>query len=140
MVRYSDQIDSAHPTAGDLASGSSSPLRFGLSNVPNVAQGGKYHRMDELELLFLPAIVSHHGRSCLHHRSSPLSGQTMRLGGLTRRYELVLQAHPSPVSPPRYPPRIVCASDLFLLRPPPCQPKFTGHRPGAYKLSVLSGQ
>jgi hypothetical protein len=129
MVQYSDQIDSANPTAGYLEPGSSSPLRFGVSNVPNVAQGGKYHRMDELELLFPSAIVSRHGRSCWHHRSSPLSGQTMCLGGLTRRCESVLQAHPSPVSPPQYPPRIVCASDLFLLRPPPRQPKFTRHRP-----------
>jgi hypothetical protein len=115
MVQYSDQIDSVHPTTGDLALGSSSPLRFGLNNVPTVAQGGKYHRMDELEHLFTPGIVSHHGRSCWHHRSSPLSSQTMRLGGLTRRCESVLQARPSPVSPPRYPPQIVCASDLFLL-------------------------
>jgi hypothetical protein len=129
MVQYSDQINSVHPTAGDLTPGSSSSLRFELNNVPTVAQCGKYHRMDELEPLFTPAIVSRHGRSCWHHRSSPLSGQTMRLGGLTRRCESVLQVRPSPVSPPRYPPRIVCASDLFLLRPPPCQPKFTRHRP-----------
>jgi hypothetical protein len=129
MVQYSDQINSVHPTAVDLALGSSSPLRFWLNNVPTVAQGGKYHCMDELEPLFTPAIVSRHGRLCWHHRSSPLSGQTMHLGGLTRRCESVLKARPSPVSPPQYPPRIVCASDLFLLRQPPRQPKFTRHHP-----------
>jgi hypothetical protein len=128
MVQYSDQIDSAHPTAGDLAPGSSSLLWFGLSNVPNVAQGGKYHRMDEHELSFPPAIVSRHGRSCWHRRSSPLSGQTMRLGGLTHRCASVL-ARPSPVSRPRYPLRIVCVIGLFRLRPPPRHSKFTRHRP-----------
>ena len=76
-----------HPTGGDLAPGFSSPLRFGLSKVPDVAQGGKDRRVDELELLFTPAIVSHRGRSCWHRRSSPLSGLAMRLGGLTRRSE-----------------------------------------------------
>ena len=47
--------------AGDLASGFSSPLRVGLSKVPDVAQGGKDRRVDELELLFTPAIVSRRG-------------------------------------------------------------------------------
>ena len=81
--------DPVHPTAGDLVPGFSSLLRFRLSKVPDEAQGGKDRRVDELELLFTPAIVSRRGRSCWHRRSSPLSSQTMRLGGITRRCESI---------------------------------------------------
>jgi hypothetical protein len=139
MVQYSDQIDSVHPTAGDLAPGFLSPLRFGLNNVPNVAQDGKYHSMDELELLFPPAIVSRHGRSCWHHRSSPLSGQTMLLGGLTRRCESVLQARPSPVSPPRYPHESFAPVTPFFSDRHRTNPNSHATALGAYKLSVPSG-
>jgi hypothetical protein len=58
MVQCSDQISSVHPTADDPALGSSSPLRFVLNEVPIVARGSKYHRVDELEPLFTPAAVS----------------------------------------------------------------------------------
>jgi hypothetical protein len=57
MVQCLDQISSIHLTAGDPAPGSSSPLRFVLNEVPIVARGSKYHRMDELEPLFTPAAV-----------------------------------------------------------------------------------
>jgi hypothetical protein len=50
--------DSAPLAVGDSAPGSSSPLRFALNEVPIVAQGSKYHRVDELEPLFTPAAVS----------------------------------------------------------------------------------
>jgi hypothetical protein len=93
--------DSVHPTAGDLALGFSSSFRFGLSNVPDVAQDGKDHRVDELELLFTPAIVSRGGRSCWHRRSSPLSGQTMRLGEVTRHSESRLACSVIAGEPPR---------------------------------------
>jgi hypothetical protein len=71
--------------AGDLAPGFSSPLRFGLSEVPDVAQGGKDRRVDELELLFTPAIVSRRGRSRWHHRRSPLFSQATCLDALPHR-------------------------------------------------------
>jgi hypothetical protein len=58
MVQCSDQISSVHPTAGDPAPGSSSPLRFVLNEVPIVARGSEYHRTDELEPLFTPAAMS----------------------------------------------------------------------------------
>jgi hypothetical protein len=73
--------------AGHIAPGFSSPLRFGLSKVPNVAQGGKDRRVDELELLFTPAIVARRGRSRWHHRRSPLSGQATCLDALPHRGE-----------------------------------------------------
>jgi hypothetical protein len=137
MVQYSDQIDSAHPTASDFAPGSSSPLRFGLSNVLNVAQGGKYHRMDELELLFPPAIVSHHGRSCWHRRSSPLCGQTMPLGGLN----VAMNRYYKPVHR-----RWACHGILhesfalvasFFSGRHRAIPNSRATAPGAYKLSML---
>jgi hypothetical protein len=74
-------------TAGDLAPGFSSLLRFGLSKVPYVAQGGKDRHVDELELLFTPAIVSRRGRSRWHHQRSPLSSQAMCLDALPHRSE-----------------------------------------------------
>jgi hypothetical protein len=73
--------------AGDLALGFSSPLRFGLSKVPDVAQGGKDRHVDEHKLLFTSTIVSRRGRSRWHHRRSPLSGQATCLDALPHRGE-----------------------------------------------------